>query len=329
MRLVLVGAGSVGLTLAARLGRGGRAPRIVTRRPEAAAALRERGVRAEHAGSGERFEVPLEAFCWDELPPFEDEDLVVACVRGSQLDDVADRLLAYPNTPPILTFVNGIGHEERLATRLPEVVGGVWRETCTRVDDVTVRFLSDRPARVIVGRHPEGDPADQRELGALLERGDLDVGLSSHIQADKWLKLCINVMSTPNALVRREDHATEAFVELKVRLLEEARDALRAAGIEAASCDGRDRSLDEEIEFQRGALGRGTAARRIALYNQVWTALTHGGPVEADSYHALLIETARAHGVPTPTHEATLRALQHAIQTEAGPESASATDLLP
>ena len=57
------------------------------------------------------------------------------------------------------------------------------------------------------------------------------------------------------------DHESQAFVSVKVRLLEEARAALLAAGIEARSCDGRDRSLDEEIAFQRESLARGTRAR--------------------------------------------------------------------
>lgn len=329
MKLVLVGAGSVGLSLAARLGRSGETPRLVTRRPEAAAALRERGLTAEHPGTGERLHLPVDAQSWEEDPALPDDSLVVACVRGSQLDDVARRLAEAATPPPLLCFVNGIGHEERIADRLPLVIGGVWRETCTRVDDTQVRFLFDRRARVVVGRHPQGESSEVAELARELARGDLEVGVSPRIQSDKWLKLCINVMSTPNALVRREDHATQPFVDLKVRLLEEARAALDAAGLDASSCDGRDRSLDDEIEFQRGALARGTSARRIALYNQVWTALAEGGPVEADTYHALVIETARAHGVPTPTHEKTLAALLHAVESGAGPESAAATDLLP
>jgi len=80
-------------------------------------------------------------------------------------------------------------------------------------------------------------------------------------------------MSTPNALVRRDDHETLVFTEGKARLLEEARDALAAAGIAARSCDGRDRSLDAEIAFQRAALARSVAARRLPLYNSLWQGL--------------------------------------------------------
>ena len=96
-------------------------------------------------------------------------------------------------------------------------------------------------------------------------------------------------MSTPNALVRRDDHETRAFTEGKARLLEEARDALAAAGIAAHSCDGRDRSLDEEIAFQRAALARGVAARKLPLYNSLWQGLARGAALEVDAYHRRIL----------------------------------------
>jgi hypothetical protein len=73
--------------------------------------------------------------------------------------------------------------------------------------------------------------------------------------------------------VESSDHATLLFTEGKARLLEEARDALAAAGIAARSCDGRDRSLDAEIAFQRGALAHGDTARKLPLYNSCWQGL--------------------------------------------------------
>ena len=135
-------------------------------------------------------------------------------------------------------------------------------------------------------------------------------------------------MSAPNALIRREDHETRAFVETKVRLLEEAEAALAAAGIVARSCDGRDRSLEEEIESQRSSLERGASARRLPLYNQVWAALRHGGPLEADRYYRRILDLARRHGVPTPVNERVLDALERAWKESRGPESLGAAELL-
>ena len=135
-------------------------------------------------------------------------------------------------------------------------------------------------------------------------------------------------MSAPNALIRREDHATRAFVELKARLLEEARAILRAAGIPARSCDGRDRSLDQEIAHQRESLALGTSARALPVYNQVWAALRSGGPVEADRYHRRMLELAAAHGIAAPQNQRVLAALERAVRERTGPERLAAQELL-
>jgi hypothetical protein len=107
------------------------------------------------------------------------------------------------------------------------------------------------PGRLILGAHPRGAGPDVEALAQVLRAAGYDVGISQQIGEDRWLKLCVNLMSPPNALIRREDHTTRAFVEIKARLLEEARAVLAAAGIEARSGDGRDRSLAEEITCRR------------------------------------------------------------------------------
>jgi hypothetical protein len=117
-------------------------------------------------------------------------------------------------------------------------------------------------------------------------------------------------------------------VELKAQLLEEARAGLLAAGIHARSCDGRDRSLEQEIAHQRESLALGTSARRLPVYNQVWAALRRGGPIEADRYHRRVLELADAHGIPAPRNARVLEALECAVRAGLGPESLAAADLL-
>jgi 2-dehydropantoate 2-reductase len=180
-----------------------------------------------------------------------------------------------------------------------------------------------------VGLHPGGRDAEVEAIAALLRRGDVDVSVSEAIGRDKWLKLCVNLMSTPNALVRRADHTGATFVEVKVRLLEEARAALEAAGRDATPCDGRDRTLAEEIAFQRESLARGTSARALPLYNQVWTGLRHGGALEADAYHERVLALAAAHGVAAPVNARVRERLLDAARRRLGPECVEAAELLP
>jgi 2-dehydropantoate 2-reductase len=250
---------------------------------------------------------------------------LLLCVRAPDLPALAPDLGRICPSG-VVSFQNGVQAEALLAGYLSRVVGAVWRQTCTRVSDSHVRFTG--PARVVLGLHPNGCDAGVDELATNLRSAGFDVGISERIGEDKWLKLCVNLMSTPNALVQRGDHTTEAFVEIKVRLLREAREVLGAEGISARSCDGRDRSLDAEILHQGESLARGTSARRLPIYNQVWASLRHGAPPEADAYHRLVIDLGRRHGVATPTNERVLHSLEEARRRGSGPEAVSAAGLL-
>lgn len=325
MSITVLGSGSVGLTLAARLARAGLDVLVLTRRETAARSLGA-GLIAEHPADGTTFEVGVEAR-WTDAAGSWPAQPVLLCTRGSEVEAAAR--LAGERAPgvPLVTFQNDVVHEATAARFHPLILGGVWRETCTRTGDARVRFLHDRPSRAILGLYPEGESSAAREVATLLERGAIRTGVSAQIAMDKWLKLCVNLMSAPNALVRREDHTGRAFVEIKVALLEEAQSALAAAGIAAGSCDGLDRTLEEEIAFQRASLEKGTSARPIPLYNQVWSALTRRLPTEADAYHRRICSLGERHGIPTPHNQRLLDALLHAAREHAGPECLSATEL--
>jgi 2-dehydropantoate 2-reductase len=323
----IVGAGAVGLSAGTRLAAAGRDVRFFVRSADAAQAIEREGLVLEDPGSGEvvraraAASVGLEAAA-SLLRP----DVVLLCVRAPETAALAPALArAFPDVP-IACVQNDVDNEATLARHVRCVLGVVWRQTCTRTAANGVRALGR--GRAVVGRHPEGVGPAAAALAADLADAGLDVGTSSRIGEDKWLKLCVNLMSAPNALVPPDQHATRAFVETKVRLLEEARAVLAAAGIVARSCDGRDRSLDEEIAFQRDSLARGTSARRLPVYNQIWAALRDRRALEGDGYHRRITSLGARHGVATPQNERVLQWLERAHREGRGPESVGAEELL-
>jgi 2-dehydropantoate 2-reductase len=335
MPLVL-GAGSVGLALAAQLAAAGRAVTLLVRRPAAAAALRAGLVAEDPIAGGER---RLRVDATDDLEgaltrgPLEGAltrgplEAVFVCTRQPDSEAAGRALARYAPDALAVSLQNDLDGGTRLARALPRVVAAVWRQTATRVADDRVRFHG--PARVVLGAEPGCATAPEAAaLARELSDAGLDAACSERIREDQWLKLCVNLMSAPNALVRPAEHASAAFVELKARLLEEARDALAAARIRAASCDGRDRGLDEEIAFQRASLADGRSARRVPLYNHVWTGLREGRPLEAPAYHRRILELAAHHGVAAPRNARVLEALGLAQREGRGPECFGAEELL-
>ncbi len=321
--ITVFGAGAVGLVLAARLARAGHAVRVCTRREEDAEQIAASGIDVEEPETGVRWHARVTAIAG---PPSGERDAIFACVRGPDARDAA-ALLADASPDALLVNVqNGIDGDAVFAERFARVIGGVIRHNCTRVSAKFAR--SQRAARIVVGAHPEGAGADVEAVATLLRSAGYDTGVSPRIADDRWLKLCVNLMSTPNALVRRDDHETRAFTEGKARLLEEARDALTAAGIAARSCDGRDRSLDAEIAFQRAALARGVAARRLPLYNSLWQGLARGAALEVDAYHRRILALGDRHGVAVPVNARALAGLERVVREGLGAESLGAAELL-
>jgi len=325
-RIAIVGAGAVGLVAGVRLASAGHSVRFFVRRAEAAGAIHSEGVRLEDPGSGEVVRVRTDVSLGLETPAGMACSVVLLCVRSCDTERAAPQVAAAFPGVPVACVQNHVTNEAVLAKSVSRVLGVVWRQTCTRVAQNAAVTLGQ--GRIVVGAHPEGAGDDVDALAAEFRAAGFDVGISQRIAEDKWLKLCINLMSTPNALVHPRDHATQAFVETKARLLEEARAVLAAARIPARSCDGRDRSLEQEIAFQRASLAQGTSARRLPVYNQTWAALRERRELEADGYHRAILELGRRHAIRTPVNARVLRMLERARDRGWGPECLAAHQLL-
>ncbi|MCG8588668.1 MAG: NAD(P)-binding domain-containing protein [Proteobacteria bacterium] len=329
MTITIVGAGSVGLSLGARLAQAGTPVQMGVRRPDVARQLERDGVLVSDPTTGETHSARVGARALAEVDAdWVGSGPVLVCTRANDTESVARALAAPARDALVVSAQNDVDNEERLLRTFRHVAGLVVRYTATRFGDTRVRALAG--GRLVLGWAAGSAQCEGfDELARALRTAGFSVGVSERIAEDKWLKLCINLMSAPNALVRREDHETQAFVETKARLLEEAAQVLEAAGISATSCDGVDRDLQGEIRFQRQALQRGTAARRVPLYNQVWSSLKEGSPLEADRYHARILELASRHGVAAPVNARVLSALHRAAGQGLGPECLASDALLP
>ena len=232
--IVIVGAGSVGLVMGARLAASGTPILFLTRSEADARSIERDGLVVEELPSGKLTEAQALATS-DPGRALEaaGSDPILFCTRASQLPIVAQELAQEPAAASAVCWQNDVSSEPILAQHFDRVVGGVVRLTSTRTSPRSA--VSAGTGRLILGDYPNGLGSQTEVLADKLRRAHYDVGLSTTISQDKWLKLCINLMSTPNALIVRSDHTTQAFVDVKKQLLEEARTVLAAAGIAASS----------------------------------------------------------------------------------------------
>ncbi|MEE2663246.1 MAG: 2-dehydropantoate 2-reductase N-terminal domain-containing protein [Myxococcota bacterium] len=325
-RLAIVGAGSVGLSLTARLAASGSDVWLLARRAESALAIAARGIDVYDPASGDRLNARPAAVSTLERCDALDGRLLIVCVRAPDSEALAPRLAGLAPEATVVCAQNDVDNEDRFSRHFRSVIGVVVRQTCARTAPNAVNALG--AGRLIVGAHPSGETDAVGALADAFRLAGFDVGISPRIGEDKWLKLCINLMSVPNALIHPDEHTAPAFVEIKATIVEEARAALSAAGITARSCDGRDRSLDEEIAFQRASRSAGQSARRLPVYNAVWGSLRHGSPLEADLHHERILALSAAHGLEAPMNRRALELVLRARREARGPESARCSDFL-
>lgn len=314
----VIGAGAIGLVLAARLARAGHAVRVSTRDADVATTIGRDGIHIEEPEFGASWNARVDAVAG---VPAGGVTAYFACVRVPDVPALAAMLM--PGSF-VVNLQNGVEGDAILAERGLGVAGAVIRQGCTRIGPNRARAMV--PGRIAIGTHAKCTDADLTPIAGMLRDAGYEVAVSAQIADDRWLKLCINLMTTPNALVRQTDHATSCFTDGRARLLEEARDVLRAAGITARSCDPRDRTLDAEIEAQRAALVHGTAARRLPIYNSLWQALRSGAATESDLFHRRIIDLGASHGVATPLNRRAFEILERTRLRGLGPESCSATE---
>ena len=316
----VIGGGAVGLNLAARLARAGADVLLVVRRRAVAAAIESDGACVSDPASGARWRVALPVTtALHAIAPRLRAGPAILCTRAGDEAGLAKTLAEVEPRARVVTAQNGVGSESAVARHVAHVSGLVVRQTCTRdAEDVV---LATGSGRIVLGRHPRGIDETTAALAGAFARAGFDVSESEQIAADKWLKLCVNTLSPVNALVRRADHTHPAFVDLKIRLLEEARDVLDAAGVRARPCDGRDRDLTSEIARLEASRGDGSSVRDLPLYNAVWAALRDPRkPLEADEHHRRILELAEATGRPAAAHEGLRRSVLEAYRDACGPE---------
>jgi 2-dehydropantoate 2-reductase len=247
-------------------------------------------------------------------------ECVVLAVKSqdfaSALDTVVPALTA---ELPVLCVQNGIASEKACAERVERVYGAVIRMTCSMVQPGHVSFQTG--GRVVVGRYPHGADVFARSVAAAITEAGLDAVVSKDIEADKWLKVAVNVQSVFHAVIDGRDHDTNEFQALKVGILEETRRVFKAAKVRAQCCDGRDPSIEEMIETLRKPRAKRTE-HGMKVRNSVWQDLyLKRRAIEADFIHGPVIALGEEHGVPTPYNRAALELVTRCHRDGLGPEA--------
>ena len=202
MRIMIVGAGALGLMYASRLARSGVKVILRTRSHSQASALHIDGITLEEQGRKSR--ISVQAASMDE--PYKewipnDQDWIWLTVKQPHLNDTLLQELSTlaAQGASLLCLQNGIGHMEKLRTALPgtPLYAAVSTEGALRAGETTVNHTGY--GMLTFGGWPLQAESDQMQkmLAEALDHAGIDAKLSNEMSNRLYHKLLINAVINP------------------------------------------------------------------------------------------------------------------------------------
>ncbi|MFZ7086781.1 ketopantoate reductase family protein [Curtobacterium sp. RRHDQ10] len=336
MRYVVIGAGSIGGAIAARLTlRGPQAPLVVAR-GDRADVLRTRGLRLRTPD--EDTTVPLTVVTAPEEAGLRPDDVLLLATKTHQADEA---LREWSDAPvrdgsgtvvgnagdllPVFTALNGV-EAERIALRYFARVFGVtvWMPAVSLEPGEVVVRIGPTIGILTIGPVPAASPGsvgDDLLLRTLRDdfgTAGIDVYLEDDVMPWKYFKLLSNLANGLQALLGPD----ASFRDLSAALRDEAVTVYRAAGIVWTS--------EEDERARRGDMfdSRPVPGVGHELGGSSWQSMARGsGSIETDYLNGEIVRIARAAGVAAPRNALVQRLARVAARDHVAPGTLTVAEL--
>jgi 2-dehydropantoate 2-reductase len=291
MKIGIVGAGAIGLTLAAALAKV-HDVLLLARRPAVAELLAREGIVV--AGESELKHVPVHATT--DPARFADRDAVIVAVKAyATADALAPLRGVLPRHALVASVQNGIDNAALARDALPEnrVIAGSTMQGAIGLGDGRVRVIN-RGATTFA-RDDRATPTSFDLAHAFLAAG-LEARVADDVDAVLWRKLVVNAAINPlGALAARTNGAVATDPDLAPLAQILAVEAAEVAAAEGVDVGDPWPSVE--------AAARASAANRNSMLQD----LDAGRPTEIDAISGAILRRARAHGIAAPLTETMLR----------------------
>ncbi|QYR20099.1 2-dehydropantoate 2-reductase [Paenibacillus sp. sptzw28] len=301
VRIIIIGAGSLGLMYAARLARSGVSVLLLTRTEEQAESLNVNGITLEEAGAWLR-PVPVTAVTLENYAASrraESGDWIWLAVKQSHLSgDFMDKVAVISShSAGLLCLLNGIGHMERLEAVIPAagLYAAVSTEGALRVGDNSVRYTGR--GTLTLGRWPKADGLEdeaQKMLARALAAAGIDTILSNEMDNRLYYKLLINAVINPLTAIYGVTNGELSLDPIRKKLMaalhDECETVLLAAGMRPDG-DAWERLLSVCLQ---------TAGNESSMLRDVKA----GRTTEIEWINGGISALAKRTGIPSPLNDA-------------------------
>jgi len=326
-RYIIIGAGAVGVTLAAELQGAGKDVLLVARGAQLAA-LRAGTLRYARPDGTRNLSLPVAAGP-DEVT-LADGDVLVLATKTQDVEPVladwawrpvhtvGDKTATAAAAIPVVTLQNGL-EAERVALRRFRVVFGAVLWVAVSYTEPGEVAATNAPALGIVwlGAYPSGSHPQLTPVAADLAAAGFVMRVVPDIRRWKAAKLTSSVTFALSALYQPAKLRDRA-----ARLLrDEAREILLASGQDIAD-------LAADVADDRARITQRPTAGPQYDGNSTWQSLTRAGSVETDFLNGEIVLAARLVGRDAPANAAIVERVHRAVRDGIPAGSLDADDLL-
>ncbi len=286
-RILILGAGAVGLPLAVKLSRVADVV-AVTREPYASI-ISSQGLLISGAWGTEtgRFR------CVSEVTDDKNFDYILITSKSQDTAGICQQYQGLIGTGEVVSFQNGIGNEETILKYSERVIGGVVMTGFVRAGDREVRVTANAGAMQI-GRFPDGLDDGVQGLADLMTSAGIPVETAHHIKGNLWSKNLINCSLNPLSAITGSTYGKLKEPDSWHIIDQIAREIFAIVKSEGISLQWGD--PDAYLGYLYGALIPVMAGHSSSMLQDI----LHGHKTEIDYLNGAVVAAGKRLGVATP-----------------------------
>ncbi len=327
----VLGAGSIGCFVAARLLAADIADVVLVGRPRIRDEIAAHGLTASDFDSEPLHIEPSNVSVATKLSVLSDCDAVLVCVKSLHTEDVATELadVLRPDAV-VVSFQNGVRNADTLRRHLRTqtvIASIVGFNVVSKGEGVFHRGMS---GDLILEKHHRAEA-----LVEALRAADLDVRSVNNLKPDQWTKLLVNLNNAVSALSgapTRELLLSPGYRRIVSAIMAEALEVLRAAGIKPARLRGVPVGIMPKVLRLPTPMVRLVTRAQMRVdpeaRSSMWEDLSRRRPTEVEFLNGEIVRLAETVGVAAPVNSRIVELVRKAEQANAGPPDIDAASLM-
>lgn len=289
MKVCVLGAGAVGLSVAARLSTVCEV--FAVTRPHHCRAVRDHGFLLTGIWGSDTYHFR----CGQDLPPGERFDYYIVTAKSIDTRAICEQFRTVIAGAPVVSLQNGIGNEEIIAEYTGNVIGGMIITGFELQDDGQV-FVSVEAGPIKLGSFPAGLDPSVEVLVSVFRQAGMNVAGSPEIRSDLWGKTLYNCALNPLGAIMGVPYGAlthPAAWQIIKGTVAEAFAVCRAEGVTLTW-----EYPEEYLQYLRDVQIPATAGHHSSMLQDI----TRGKKTEIDFLNGAVVAKGARHGITTPVN---------------------------